>query len=192
VLQILTGIPQSNESLGRSTARVVVTLYGDLECPLCAQFVLSHAFARLISNDVRAGKARIVYRSFCTATCNAGPSRRVFVSQEVAAYAAGAQRRFWQYAMLFLQQQGREGTNYATEAFLDRLAREDPGLEFARWLSERTNPALARELKDEGRAANRQNIQATPTLIFTGPRGVMRLVGVPSFRQLYGALTRVS
>lgn len=192
VLRILAGIPQSNESLGRSTARVVVQLYGDLGCSVCRDFVLSRAFARLISQDVRTGKVRIVYRSFCTATCNAGPGRRVFVSQQVAAYAAGAQRRFWQYAMLFLQHQGSEGTDYATEAFLDRLAREDPGLEFARWLSERTNPALARELKAEDRAANRQNIQATPTLIFTGPRGVMRVVGIPSFKQLDGALTRVS
>jgi protein-disulfide isomerase len=192
VLQILTGIAQSDETLGRSTARVVVRLYGDLECPLCRDFVLSPAFARLISKDVRTGRVRIVYRSLCTATCNA-PGRHVFVTQQTAAYAAGAQRHFWQYAMLFLQEQGTEGTDYATRAFLDHLAREVPGLKFPRWLRESKNRGLAREVKDEDQTAVRQNIDSTPMLIVTGPHGVRRLEsGVPSYTQMNAALTAVS
>jgi protein-disulfide isomerase len=192
VLQILRGIPQSGERLGRSTAPLVVTLYGDLECPACRDFVLSRAFAGLISNDVQTGKARIVYRSLCTETCN-GPGRHVFVSQQVAAYAAGAQKHFWQYAMLFLQQQGAEGTNYATNAFLDRLAREVPGLEFVRWLAERKNPALAGKVRTEDQTAIRRNIVGTPTLTVAGPNGMKQLEnGVPSFKQINAALTAVS
>jgi protein-disulfide isomerase len=192
VLQTLKGIPQFDERLGRSTTRVVVTLYGDLECPACRDFVFSRAFAKLISTDVRTGKARILYRSLCTATCN-GPGPGAFVSEQVAAYAAGAQRHFWQYAMLFLQQQGVEGTNYATGAFLDRLAHDVPGLEFARWLADRKNPVLAMKVRTEDQTATRQNIDNTPTLIFTGPNGMRQLRnGVPSFKQINAALTAVS
>jgi protein-disulfide isomerase len=190
---MVAGIPQSNESLGRSTARVVVKLYGDLECPICRDFVLSHAFARLISHDVRTGRARIVYYSLCTATCNGPAGRRGFISQQVAAYAAGAQHRFWQYAIRFLEQQGPEATNYVTEAFLDRLAHEVSGLEFTRWLRDRSNVALASEVRDQDRTANRQNIQLTPSLTVVGPHGTERLTnGVPTFKQIQAAFTAVS
>lgn len=187
----LNGIPQSQESLGSLTAPVVIALYGDLECSLCRDFVLSPAFARLIARDVRVGKARIVYRSLCTATC-AGPGRRVFISQQVAAYAAGAQRRFWQYAVRFLEQQGEELTHYVTAAFLDRIAHEVRGLDYGRWLSERRGLKLPEQVRAEDTAANRQNIGATPTLVVRGPRGKRRLsVGVPSFRQIAAALAAV-
>ena len=193
VLRILRGIPQVDERLGRPTARVVVTLYGDLECPICRDFVLSRAFTRLISTDVRTGKARIEYWSLCTATCNGPGGRRVFVLQQVAGYAAGAQRRFWQYALLFLEQQGAEDTNYVTEAFLTRVAHEVPGLHLARWVAERANPALAQKVRTEDQTANRQDIGLTPTLIFTGPKGVRKLQsGLPSFKQINAALTSVS
>jgi protein-disulfide isomerase len=190
---MLSGIPQSGERLGRSTAPVVVTLYGDLECPICRKLVLSRAFARLITSDVRTGKASIVYRSFCTSTCDLSGGRRVFVSQQAAAYAAGVQRRFWQYALLFLQRQGVEDTHYVTTTFLDRLAHDVPGLAFARWQTARENPALARKVRNDDRAAGRHHIEATPTLIFTGPAGVKRVQSpVPTFKQLSAALAAVS
>lgn len=190
-LRILAGIPQREERLGRSTAPVAIHLYGDLECPICADFMLSRTFARLISRDVRPGKVRIVYRSQCTATCS-GPGRRVFLAQQAAAYAAGAQRRFWQYAVLFLKHQGPEETHYATREFLTRIAHEVPGLRFERWRQKSKQPELRREVRREGKAANRNAIDATPTLIFTGPNGVRRVTGAASFKQITTALHQVN
>jgi protein-disulfide isomerase len=116
----------------------------------------------------------------------------VFVRQQAAAYAAGAQRRFWQYALLFLEKQGPAGTDYANGAFLDRLAREVPGLEFARWLRERKDRRLVRQVKHENEAALHKGLGSTPTLIVTGPRGMRRLEGVASFKRITAALSAVS
>ena len=52
------------------------------------------------------GKVKVVYRSFCTATCN-GPDPSVFNTQQVAGLAAGKQNKFWQYTELFYHEQGR-------------------------------------------------------------------------------------
>ena len=190
-LGILAGIPQAAERLGRSTAPVTIRLYGDLECPICADFMRSSAFARLISRDVRPGRVRIDYRSLCTATCN-GPGRPVFVAQQTAAYAAGAQRRFWQYAVLFVKHQGPEGTHYATRAFLTRIAHEVPGLGFDRWRAASNQSELRREVQHQGNVASRKGIDATPTLIISGPSGVRRLVGDVSFKQITAALHAVN
>ena len=51
---------------------MTVTEYGDLECPVCRDFALG-AENQLISNDVRSGKVKLVYKSLETATGN-GPT----------------------------------------------------------------------------------------------------------------------
>src|SRR5437763_1653811 len=72
VNQLLTGIPQNGAVLGNPKAKVTMTYYGDYECPVCKDFTLSGGFPQLVANDVRSGKVKVVYASFCTATCN-GP-----------------------------------------------------------------------------------------------------------------------
>jgi hypothetical protein len=119
IVKLLGTARQSQTSVGSAAAKVTMTVYGDLECPICRAFVLGSGFSQLFARDVRSGKVRIVYRSFCTATCN-GPGMAVFVRQQVAEYAAGGQHRFWQYAMFFLGDQGAEDSDYVNERFLDR------------------------------------------------------------------------
>src|SRR5579875_1472418 len=94
---LLSGIPQSGTTLGNPDAKVTMVYYGDLECPICRDFTLFGGFSQLVQNDVRQGKVKVVYKSFCTATCN-GPGQAVFNKQQVAAYAAGEQDLFWDYA----------------------------------------------------------------------------------------------
>jgi hypothetical protein len=79
-----------------------VVFFGDLECPICRDFTLM-SLPPLVARNVRAGKVQIVYRSFCTSTCNVvggAPGQRLFDLQQVAAYAAGKQHLFWDYALL--------------------------------------------------------------------------------------------
>src|SRR5947199_358000 len=56
---LLNGIPQSGSRLGSKTAKVTVTEYGDLQCPICRDFALG-AQQQLIANEVRAGKVALV------------------------------------------------------------------------------------------------------------------------------------
>ena len=76
----------------------------------------------LVAKDVRAGKVKIVYRAFETATRDP----QTFQAQQVAALAAGKQNHFWDYVELFYRQQGAEGTGYVTESYLSGLAKQVP------------------------------------------------------------------
>ena len=186
---LVIGLPQSGSRLGKSSAPVTLTLYGDLECSLCKQLVLGHAFSKLITHDVRAGRLQIRYVAFRTAT----PTGSVFMEQQVATLAAGRQQRFWQYAMLFLSHQATEGTHYVTASFLDDLARQVPGLNFARWQAARQTRTLAAQVRSGERSANRLGIDGTPTLIFHGRRGSKTVqTPFPDYRQLEHAINAVS
>ena len=189
ITALLSGIPQSASRLGRASAPVTLTLYGDLECPICRTFVLGRAFATFITRDARAGRVRIVYRGFRTAS----PSDPVFLLQQVAALAAGEQHRFWQYALLFLQQQGTEGTDYVTDSFLTNIARQVPGLDVTRWLQARRDSELLARARADERSAIRQGVASTPTLFFVGRHGKASFsTAIRSYRQLERTLNRVS
>ncbi len=122
VNSLLNGIPQSGATLGKPTAPVTMTYYGDLECPICQDSRVDGGFPQLVANEVRQGKVKVVYRAFETATQD--PS--TFKTQQVAALAAGQQNRFWDFAELFYHQQGAEDSGYVTEAYLTGSP-ADPG-----------------------------------------------------------------
>src|SRR6185312_2670740 len=60
VNNLLTGIPQSGNTLGKPKAPVTMTYYGDLKCPVCQAFTLQGGFQQLVTKDVRAGKVKVV------------------------------------------------------------------------------------------------------------------------------------
>jgi protein-disulfide isomerase len=191
VVRLLHGIPQTSTQLGEPNAPVTVLMFDDLECPLCRVFALAGGLPRLIQGDVRDGHVKIDYRSFCTATCN-GPGRRVFDTQQAAAYAAGAQHLFWDYALLFYREQGQEDTGYVTVRYLNGLAAQTPGLNLTTWQADRGEPKLRSQLRSDAAAANSAGIESTPTLIVEGPRGRKQLSGgVPTYAELRRAIDQV-
>jgi protein-disulfide isomerase len=189
VARLLDGIPQSGARLGRPNAPVRMLLYSDLQCPVCSTFAQSDGFARVVARQVRAGKLQIVYRNLQTATHDP----HTFLTQQVAALAAGLQNRFWDYAELFYRQQGSENGGYVTAAYLLGLARQVPGLDLTRWRADRTDPALAGQVSADSGAAHAAGVSVTPTLIFQGPRGAVRLPeAIPTYAQLEQALQAVA
>ena len=161
--QLLKGIPQSGNTLGQARAPVTVTVYEDLQCPICRDFTLASQ-AQLIKNEVRAGKAKLVFRSLQTAT----PDPTTFQVQQQAADAAGRQNKLWHFVELFYHQQGQEGTPYVTEAYLDRLARQVPGLNYQSWINARKAGTQA-VTSDEARAKS-SGFNSTPTIVVQGPK----------------------
>ncbi len=189
VEQMFSGIPQSGTVLGNPNAKVTMTYYGDLECPVCQDFTLKGGFPQLVANDVRSGKVKVDYKSFETATRD--PS--VFQTQQVAAMAAGKQSKFWNYTELFYRQQGAEGSGYVTENFLNTLASQIPGLNINAWKSARSDPALVKQVAADSQSGNAAGVQGTPTLIFEGPKGKTQSPNaVPSYSQLQQAIQQVS
>ncbi|MGN6167731.1 MAG: thioredoxin domain-containing protein [Solirubrobacteraceae bacterium] len=186
---LLAGIPQSGNTLGSRRAQVTLTEFADLKCPVCRAFTLG-AERQLISRDVRAGTVKIVYRSLCTATCN-GPQPQVFTAQQAAALAAGLQDRAWHYIQLFYHLQGDETTSYVTPRFLEGLARLVPGLNYARWLSDRGSPHLASQVAGDQRAAQALGFNATPSVLVQGPGGTRKIAVLGDYGTYESAIKAV-
>jgi protein-disulfide isomerase len=188
---LLAGIPQSGNRLGSPSAKVTVTEFGDLECPICRDFALS-AENQLIQNDVRSGKVALVYKSLCTATCN-GPNASLFPAQQAAAIAAGQQNKQWYYIELFYHEQGTEDTSYVNDSYLNGLADQVPGLNFATWSSARTQSALSAQVTADEQQAASQGYNSTPTLVVSGPKGpASPIVGDTDYNTLEQAIKSVS
>ena len=192
VSALLAGIPQSGAVLGNAKAPVTMTYYGDYQCPVCQDFTLHGGFPQLVQNDVRNGKVKVEYKSFCTATCN-GPNPNVFNTQQVAGLAAGKQNKFWQYTELFYRQQGQEDTNYVTENYLQGLAKQIPSMNLATWQSDRNDATLTSQVNTDQSTARSLGVSGTPTLIFKGPKGQsVANAAVPTYAQLESAIKQVS
>ncbi len=120
---LLAGIPQSGNRLGSPNAKVTLTEYGDLVCPICKDFALGTE-NQLIANDVRHGKVKIVYQPLETASQTANNS--MFVPSQTAALAAGEQKRGWNYIELFYHEQGDETAELRDRPVPQRARRPDP------------------------------------------------------------------
>ncbi|HEY4894514.1 MAG TPA: thioredoxin domain-containing protein [Solirubrobacteraceae bacterium] len=154
----ITGIPQKANTLGSPTAPVTLRYYGDLECPICRDFTLG-ALPSIIQKWVRTGKLRIEYLSLETAT----REQEVFKTQQVAALAAGKQNKMWNYIELFYHEQGEENTSYVTESYLQGLAKQVPGLELAKWTTDRNDATFTNQITSDAQAANNAGFNGTPS-----------------------------
>ncbi len=169
VNNVLTGIPQSGARLGSPNAKVIVTEFADLQCPICKEFS-EGAQQQLISNEVRSGKVQLIYRSLSTATGN-GPNPNIFPTHRPPLLAAGEQRRAWQYIELFYKEQGQEGTDYVSPTFLNNIAHQVTGLDFAKWSSDRNSPSLTAQVNQDEQQAATKGFSSTPTIVVQGPKG---------------------
>lgn len=191
VTKLLNGIPQQGNTLGNPNAKVTVTEYGDLVCPVCRDFALGSE-SQLIANDVRSGKAKIVYKALETASQTANNS--MFVPSQAAALAAGQQKLGWDYIELFYHEQGDETSSYVTNSYLDGLAEQVPGLNYSKWSSDRQSSTLSSQVNAEEQAAANANYNSTPTIVIQGPKGQAQpIVGDPSsYGQVESAINSVS
>ena len=178
VIALLKGIPQNGNTLGKATAPVTITEYGDLVCPVCQAFALGSE-TQLINGPVRSGKVKLVYRGLETASQAANNGE--YAASQIAARAAGLQQRAWQYILIWYNQQGDETTSYVTDAYMQGIAQEIPGLNLTRWQSDRNSQTLANLVTADAQAAGAASYTSTPTLTITGPKGSAQpIVGVPS------------
>jgi len=84
-----------------------------------------------------------------------------------ATLAAGEQYRYWPYAQLLFENQGEGNSGYVTDEFLKSQAEDTPGLDVGEWSSDLKESSVTKQLQ----AAEFAGVNATPTLIFSGPGG---------------------
>jgi protein-disulfide isomerase len=175
---LLTGIPQRANVLGSPSAPVTIEYFGDLECSACQAFTLD-SLPTLISKWVRTGKVRIEYRSLETATRNP----EVFKLQQVAALAAGAQNRMWNFIETFYHEQGEEGSGYVNEAFLQGIERQVPGLNLSTWTDDRSNTTYSKKVEEDSSVASSNGLTATPSFLLGRSSGVLKKLEVASITE---------
>jgi protein-disulfide isomerase len=172
VASLLGGIPQSGNALGDPTAPVTLAYFGDLECSICQKFTLE-TLPVIVDRWVRAGKLRIEYHSMETAT----REPETFKKQQVAAYAAGAQDKAWYFIETFYHEQGEEGSGYATESYIDGIARQAPGLDLARWHEARGDQKYVAEVEEDAQTANSEGFTGTPSFLIGRSGGALSKLG---------------
>jgi protein-disulfide isomerase len=165
---LVGGIPQNGNVLGSPTAPVTLQYFGDLECPVCREFTLT-ALPSIIQKWVRGGQLKIEYRSMETAT----REPEVFKAQQVAALAAGKQAKLWNFVETFYHEQGEEDSGYATESYIQGIAKQVPGLNLATWMAQRSEPALANQVASDGQAANAAGMEGTPAFMIGKSGGTL-------------------
>jgi protein-disulfide isomerase len=187
---LLAGIPQKGNTLGSPNAKVTVTEYGDLVCPVCKSFALG-AEKQLIANEVRSGKVKIVYKALETASLQANHS--MFVPSQTAMLAAGNQSKAWNYIELFYHEQGDETESYVTDNYLGGLAKQIPGLNFNQWSSDRNASNLQSQVNADVSSANASGFSSTPTILVAGPKSQAQpIVGDATYGQLQSKIQSVS
>src|SRR5947209_14536609 len=187
----LSGIPQSGVTLGSPNAKVTVTEFGDLQCPICRDFALG-AENQLIANEIKSGKAKLVYKSLETAP-GSSPNPNIFGTQQAAAYAAGNQGKAWNYILVFYHSQGQEGTAYVNQSFLNGIAAAISGLNFSKWSSQSNSSALTSQVTSEEQQAASHGFNSTPTIVVQGPKGAAQpIVGNTDYGTLQSAIKSVS
>jgi hypothetical protein len=93
------------------------------------------------------------------------PNPVIFVRQQAAALAAGVQDRLWNFIDTFYQEQGQEHTYYVTEAYLDSIAAQVPGLGRSEWQSNRANSQLIKQVAKDGRVGRAIGFPDAPVFL---------------------------
>ncbi len=183
VNELLAGIPQSGNALGSPNAPVTLRYFGDLECSVCRRFTLG-ALPSLIEHQVREGKLRIEYHNLETAT----HEPETFRTQQAAALAAGKQAKLWNFIETFYREQGPEDSGYVTDKYLREIAEQVPGLDLAKWASERTEPEFVSQIESDARAAGAAGFTGTPSFLIGHTGGAAK----PLSEAEYGSLEEPS
>jgi protein-disulfide isomerase len=158
----LGGVPQKGNTLGKSNAPITIVEYGDLQCPVCANFS-NTIMPGVVQDYIRPGKARIQFRNFA------------FIGDDsnklaLAALAAGEQNKQFDFNELVYANQGEENSGYATDEYIKKIFASIPGLDVEKAMKDMDSQAVADKLGQDMQLAQAEGISATPT-IFVGRSG---------------------
>ena len=159
--EMLDGIPQDGNALGKKSAKVTLIEFADFQCPFCRDFALN-TLPVIINDYVRTGKIRMELRTLTFI----GPDSETAAR---AAAAAGEQNREWNYTSLFYHNQGQENSGYVTDEFIDSLYKA-AGVNAAKANAYRKTEAAGVPAQSSDTEAQKYGVQNTPSFV-VGPTG---------------------
>jgi Thioredoxin len=169
VSALLSGIPQSGDTLGRAAAPVTLQVFGDLESADVRTFVV-WLLPDIIRHWVRMGVVKVQYRAFMSASAS---YPNTFLTQQVAALAAGVQDKLWNYIETFYHEQGQEHTRYVTNAYLADIAKQIPGLAVSTWDSDRESRNLGKQVVADDKTAQAIGFPDAPLFLLGRTGGTL-------------------
>ncbi len=158
----LGGVPQNGNVLGKSNAPITIVEYGDLQCPVCAQFS-NTVLPGVVQDYISQGKARLQFRNFAFI---GDDSNRL----ALASLAAGLQNKQFYFNELVYANQGQENSGYATDEYIRSIYQAIPGLDVAKAMKDKESKQVADMLGQDMQLSQAAGISATPT-IFVGRSG---------------------
>lgn len=175
----LSGIDQSGTVLGDANAPVRIVEFGDLQCPVCAQYA-TDVIPSVIDDEVRPGDASLEFKNFTILGSDS-------VTAAKASLAAAKQDRYWEFIDLFYANQGTENSGYVTDDFLEEIARDAGVEDIEKFNADRQASALDGEISEIQDEATKLGFNATPSFLVEGPGGKQTLTA-PSLDQLESAV----
>jgi protein-disulfide isomerase len=172
VEKLLGGIPQSATILGKAGAPVKLFEYGDLQCPVCKDYS-EEILPKLIENQVKSGEVSITFRNFIII----GPQS---IPAGEAALAAGAQGKGWSFIETWYRNQGEENSGYATDEFIESMAKYVGVPDVAKWKEEWKGGKFKKQVEDTTAQAEKLGFSGTPSFSIEGPKSNgLELLGTP-------------
>ena len=155
-------ISAENPVLGSPGAPYTIYQFGDFQCPTCDYWYKTQAQS-VIQNLVDSGKAKLVWYDFIIYDSDSRLAAN-------AAYAAGAQGKFWQFHDLLYANQGQPNSGWVTQQLMISYALK-LGLDATQFTQD-MNSGRYNSLIDSNIQAGRQvGVQGTPTFFVVGPTG---------------------
>jgi protein-disulfide isomerase len=144
---------------GGAEATVVIELYEDFQCPACGLFqpVIREVMARY------GDQIKVVYNDFPL------PRHQYGRTAAIAAQAANAQGKFWEYHDLLYENQAEwseVSSSRVKEIF--RSYAQDLGLDLTAFDAAQDDATIAASIDQDEQEARTRRINATPTVIVNG------------------------
>ncbi|MFT3862718.1 MAG: thioredoxin domain-containing protein [Solirubrobacterales bacterium] len=183
VEKLLAGSAQNGTTLGSHSAPVKLYEYGDLQCPYCKAYS-EEVLPEVIENRVKKGEVSITFRNFVII----GPQS---IPAGEAALAAGAQGKGWDYIETWYRNQGEENSGYATDSYIEAMARYVGVPDFKKWKEEWKGGTYKKQVEATTEQAEKLGFTGTPSFAIEGPKSNgLELLGTTE--DIEGAIEKVS
>ena len=162
---LFKGVPENGLTLGSPFAPVEMTMFIDLQCPVCQNFEVT-AMPTLVRKYIRTGKVRVDLKPWAFI---GGPGSQSFSGRR-ALIAASFQNKAYTFAEVLYLNQGAENTGWLNDSMIAQIAASVPGLNVPELFAQRNSSKVTTITHDVDALAQADNVSGTPTILI-GKRG---------------------
>lgn len=177
--------------LGSPNTSVTIAYFGDYGCPVCKRFE-QRVFPDLKKQVIENGEARFVKKNFPVVTSN---SPQLAVASQAVWNQVNDSRPgvFWEWHAHIYDNQGREGSGWATKEKILELTGQVEGIDVEEVRDALEQDRYRNEVRRDLQEGRNAGVRGTPTFIIynTETGESEKLVGPQPVHRFQNAITRV-